>query len=183
MWLAQVGNERINETIDPEITIERALITYLKKGYSREWINQRLQAIQVRKELTDEWDDRGVQKGAEYAVLTDEITKAWAGLNTRQYKNIKGLKKENLRDNMSTLELVLNMLAEATTTEISKEEKPNTLEKNKAVAKRGGRVAGNARKEIEQQTGKPVITSKNAVDFSRLIADVIEGKDEDKDKE
>ena len=181
LWLAAVGNERINETIDPELTIERALITYLKKGYSREWINQRLQAIQVRKELTDEWDDRGVKKGTEYAILTDEITKAWAGLNTRQYKQLKGLKKENLRDNMSTLELVLNMLAEATTTEISKEERPNTFEKNKSVAKRGGRVAGNARKEIEQQTGKPVITSKSAVDFSQLIADVIEDKDKDKE--
>jgi prophage antirepressor-like protein len=178
MWLAAVGNERINETIDPEITIDRALDTYLKKNYSREWINQRLQAIQVRKELTDEWNDRGVQKGTEYAVLTDEITKAWAGINTRQYKQIKGLTKENLRDNMSTLELVLNMLAEATTTEISKKEKPNTFEKNKAVAKRGGNVAGNARKEIEAQTGDPVITAKNAVDFSRLIADVIEEKDE-----
>ena len=181
LWLASVGKDRINETIDPELTIERALTTYLKKGYSREWINQRLQAIQVRKELTDEWDNCGVQKGAEYAVLTDEITKAWAGINTRQYKQLKGLKKENLRDNMSTIELVLNMLAEATTTEISKEEKPSTFEKNKAVAKRGGRVAGNARKEIEAQTGKPVITGKkqNTVDFSRLIADVIENKDEE----
>ena len=181
MWLAQVGSERIDETIDPELTIDRALDTYLKKGYTREWINQRLQAIQVRKELTDEWDDRGIQKGAEYAVLTDEITKAWAGLNTRQYKQIKGLKKENLRDNMSTLELVLNMLAEATTTEISKEEKPNTFEKNKSVAKRGGGIAGNARKEIEAQTGKPVITSKNSVDFAKLLTDVIETEPE-KDK-
>jgi len=178
MWLAAVGNERINETIDPELTIDRALVTYLKKGYSREWINQRLQAIQVRKELTDEWDDRGVQQGAEYAVLTDEITKAWAGLNTRQYKQLKGLKKENLRDNMSTLEIVLNMLAEATTTEISKKEKPDTFDKNKSVAKRGGSVAGNARKEIEQQTGAPVITPKNAVDFSQLITGVLENKDE-----
>ena len=180
LWLSAVGNERINETIDPELTIERALVTYLKKGYSREWINQRLQAIQVRKELTDEWDDRGVKKGTEYAILTNEITRAWAGLSTQQYKQLKGLTKENLRDNMSTLELVLNMLAEATTTEISKEEKPNTFEKNKAVAKRGGGVAGNARKEIEQQTGKSVVSSKNNVDFSRLIADVIEGKEEDK---
>jgi len=180
LWLSAVGNERINETIDPELTIERALVTYLKKGYSREWINQRLQAIQVRKELTDEWDDRGVKKGTEYAILTNEISRAWAGLSTQQYKQLKGLTKENLRDNMSTLELVLNMLAEATTTEISKEEKPNTFEKNKAVAKRGGGVAGNARKEIEQQTGKSVVSSKNNVDFSRLIADVIEGKEEDK---
>jgi len=177
MWLAAVGNERINETIDPELTIERALVTYLKKGYTREWINQRLQAIQVRKELTDEWDDRGVKKGTEYAILTDEITKAWAGLSTRQYKQLKGLKKENLRDNMSTLELVLNMLAEATTTTLSKKEQPQSFEENKQVAKRGGRVAGNARREIEAQTGEPVISPKNAVDFSRLIADVIEGKD------
>jgi len=179
MWLAAVGSERIDETIDPEITIERALVTYLKKGYTREWINQRLQAIQVRKELTDEWDDRGVKKGIEYAVLTDEITKAWAGLNTRQYKQLKGLKKENLRDNMSTLELVLNMLAEATTTTLSKKESPQNFEENKQVAKRGGRIAGNARKEIEAQTGEPVISPKNAVDFSRLIADVIEGKNEE----
>ena len=178
LWLAAVGNERINETIDPEITIERALVTYLKKGYSREWINQRLQAIQVRKELTDEWDDRGVKKGIEYAVLTDEITKAWAGLNTRQYKQLKGLKKENLRDNMSTLELVLNMLAEATTTTLSKKENPQNFDENKQIAKRGGHIAGNARKEIEAQTGEPVISPKNAVDFSRLIADVIEGKNE-----
>ena len=126
MWLAQVGRERIEEVIDPELTIERALETYAKKGYSREWINQRLQAIQVRKELTDEWDKRGVKKGVEYAILTDEITKAWSGMTTRQYKNLKGLKKENLRDNMSTLELVLNMLAEATTTEISKQKQPGT---------------------------------------------------------
>jgi hypothetical protein len=179
LWLAAVGRERIDETIDPELSIERALITYLKKGYSREWINQRLQAIQVRKELTDDWDDRGVQKGAEYAILTDELTKAWAGLNTRQYKNLKGLKKENLRDNMSTLEIVLNMLAEATTTEISKEEKPNTFDENKKVAKRGGRVAGNARKEIEAQTGKPVVSPKNAVDFSQVITGLLENKDKE----
>jgi len=179
MWLAMVGKERIDETIDPELTIERALETYLKKGYSREWINQRLQAIQVRKELTDEWDNRGVQKGIEYAILTDEISKAWSGMTTRQYKNLKGLKKENLRDNMSTLELVLNMLAEATTTEISKEQQPETFKENVAVAKTGGRIAGNARKEIESTTGKPVITSKNAADFSNLISNIIEdtGKD------
>jgi prophage antirepressor-like protein len=179
LWLASVGKDRIDETIDPELTIDRALATYLKKGYSREWINQRLQAIQVRKELTDEWENRGVKQGGEYAILTDEITKAWAGMNTRQYKNLKGLKKESLRDNMSTLELVLNMLAEATTTEISKEEKPNTFEKNKAVAKRGGSVAGNARKDIEAQTGKPVITAKKAVDFARLLSDVIEEKEKE----
>ena len=158
LWLAQVGRERIEETIDPELTIDRALETYLKKGYSREWINQRLQAIQVRKELTDEWDARGVQKGVEYAILTDEITKAWSGMNTRQYKNLKGLKKENLRDNMTTLELVLNMLAEATTTEISKQKAPGGLHENVEVARSGGKVAGDARKAIEQQTGVPVIT-------------------------
>ena len=174
MWLAEVGRERIDETIDPELTIERALETYLKKGYSREWINQRLQAIQVRKELTDEWDSRGVKQGVEDAILTDEITKAWSGMTTRQYKNLKGLKKENLRDNMSTLELVLNMLAEATTTEISKEKNPQTFVDNRKVAKEGGEVAGNARKDIEERTGKPVITSKNAVDFSNLISDVID---------
>ena len=174
MWLAEVGRERIDEIIDPELTIERALETYLKKGYSREWINQRLQAIQVRKELTDEWDSRGVKQGAEYAILTDEITKAWSGMTTRQYKNLKGLKKENLRDNMSTLELVLNMLAEATTTEISKEKNPQSFSENRSVAKEGGEVAGNARKDIEERTGKPVITAKNAVDFSNLIFDVIE---------
>jgi len=169
-----VGKERIDETIDPELTIERALEAYLKKGYSREWVNQRLQAIQVRKELTDEWDNRGVQKGIEYAILTDEISKSWSGMTTRQYKNLKSLKKENLRDNMSTLELVLNMLAEATTTEISKEQKPETFEENKVVARAGGEVAGGARKDIEARTGKPVITSKNATDFSKLIVNLIE---------
>jgi hypothetical protein len=179
LWLAAVGKDRIDETIDPELTIDRALDTYLKKGYTREWINQRLQAIQVRKELTDEWDNRGVQKGMEYAILTDELTKAWAGLTTRQYKNIKGLKKENLRDNMSTLELVLNMLAEATTTTLSQEQKPQTLNENKRVAKQGGGIAGDTRKAIEKASGKPVISPKNAVDFSRLIADVVEGKDEE----
>jgi len=182
LWLAAVGRERIDETIDPELTIERALVTYLKKGYTREWINQRLQAIQVRKELTDEWDDRGVRNGMEYAILTDEITHAWSGMSTRQYKNLKGLKKENLRDNMSTLELVLTMLAEATTTEISKTVEPKTFEENKTVAKSGGRIAGNARKEIEATTGKPVITSQNAITFSKLISDVIvneEDKPED----
>ena len=146
LWLAQVGREHIEETIDPELTIERALETYLKKGYTREWINQRLQAIQVRKELTDEWDARGVQKGVEYAILTDEISRAWSGMSTRQYKNLKGLKKENLRDNMTTLELVLNMLAEATTTEISKQKAPSTFSENIAVAREGGEAAGIARK-------------------------------------
>ena len=166
LWLAQVGRERIEETIDPEMTIERALETYLKKGYTREWINQRLQAIQVRKELADEWDVRGVQKGVEYAILTDEISRAWSGMSTRQYKNLKGLKKENLRDNMTTLELVLNMLAEATTTEISKQKAPATLSENIDVARAGGKVAGDARKAIETQTGVPVITSKNAAQLS-----------------
>ena len=178
LWLAQVGRERIEETIDPELTIDRALETYLKKGYSREWINQRLQAIQVRKELTDEWDARGVQMGKEYAILTDEITKAWSGMNTRQYKNFKGLKKENLRDNMTTLELVLNMLAEATTTEISKQKAPEGLRENVAVARSGGKVAGDARKAIEQQTGVPVITSKNAAQLNQVVTNLIEATDE-----
>ena len=187
LWLAQVGRERIEETIDPELTIDRALETYLRKGYSREWINQRLQAIQVRKELTDEWDARGVQKGVEYAILTDEITKAWSGMNTRQYKNLKGLKKENLRDNMTTLELVLNMLAEATTTEISKQKAPEGLRENVEVARSGGKVAGDARKAIEQQTGVPVITSKNVAQLNQVVTNLIEATDEiaskDKSKE
>ena len=173
MWLAQVGRERIEETIDPELTIERALETYLKKGYSREWINQRLQAIQVRKELTDEWQNRGVKEGAEYAILTDEITKAWSGMSTRQYKNLKGLKKENLRDNMSTLELVLNMLAEATTTELSKTHEPQGLAENQSIARQGGKIAGNARKEIEENTGRPVITSKNATELNAVVTKLI----------
>ena len=162
MWLAMVGRERIEEIIDPELTIERALDTYAKKGYSPEWINQRMQTIRARKELTDAWDAHGVKKGKEYGILTDEVTKAWSGMTTRQYKNHKGLKKENLRDNMSTLELVLNMLAEATTTELTNAQNPRGLEENRAVAKQGGKVAGNARKEIESQTGRPVITSDNA---------------------
>ena len=174
-WLAQVGRERIEETIDPELTIERALETYLKKGYTREWINQRLQAIQVRKELTDEWDARGVQKGVEYAILTDEISRAWSGMSTRQYKNLKGLKKENLRDNMTTLELVLNMLAEATTTEISKQKAPETFSENINVARAGGKVAGDARKAIESQTGVPVITSKNSAQLNQVVTDLLEG--------
>lgn len=173
-WLAQVGHERIEETIDPELTIDRALETYLKKGYSREWINQRLQAIQVRKELTDEWSDRGVEKGREFAILTDEITRAWSDMTTRQYKNLKGLKKENLRDNMSTLELVLNMLAEATTTEFSKVTQPETFEANQEVAKAGGAVAGDARKSIEARTGRPVITGKNATEMAELVVDLLD---------
>mgnify|MGYP000638710216 CR=1 FL=1 len=175
LWLAQVGRERIEETIDPELTIERALETYLKKGYTREWINQRLQAIQVRKELTDEWDARGVQKGVEYAILTDEISRAWSGLSTRQYKNLKGLKKENLRDNMTTLELVLNMLAEAATTEISKQKSPETFSENLAIAREGGEAAGIARKAVEDRTGVPVITSKNAAQLNQVVTDLLEG--------
>ena len=174
LWLAEVGKERIEETIDPELTIDRALETYLKKGYSREWINQRLQAIQVRKELTDEWTDRGVKKGREFAILTDEITRAWSGLSTRQYKDFKGLKKENLRDNMSTTELVLNMLAETSTKDISKAEKPETFEDNVSVAKAGGGIAGIARKALEERIGKSVITSENAVQLNAVVSDMIE---------
>lgn len=180
MWLAEVGKERIDETIDPEITIDRALVTYLKKGYTREWINQRLQAIQVRKELTDSWQDHGVTQGKEYAILTNEISKAWSGMTTRKYKELKGLKKENLRDNMSTTELILNMLAETATKDIAESTNPQGLEENKKVAKRGGSIAGNARKEIESETGKPVITSKNAIDFGKLIDDVAKTIDMEK---
>lgn len=183
LWLAQVGRERIEETIDPELTIERALETYFKKGYSREWINQRLQAIQVRKELTDEWDARGVQKGVEYAILTDEISRAWSGMSTRQYKNLKGLKKENLRDNMTTLELVLNMLAEATTTEISKQRAPSTFAENMAVAREGGDVAGIARRAAEERTGKPVITSQNAAQLNRVVTDLLEAAGDEPNNE
>lgn len=175
LWLAQVGRERIEETIDPELTIDRALETYLKKGYTREWINQRLQAIQVRKELTDEWDARGVQKGVEYAILTDEISRAWSGMSTRQYKNLKGLKRENLRDNMTTLELVLNMLAEATTTQFSKDRKPSTFQENLEVAKAGGQVAGRTRKDIESQSNTPVISPKNAAQLNQVVTDLLEG--------
>ena len=182
MWLAAVGRERIEETIDPELAIDRALETYQKKGYSEEWIHQRLLSIRIRNALTDEWDKRGVEKGREYAILTDEISKAWSGMTTRKYKNLKGLTKENLRDNMSDMELVLNMLAEATTTEISKREQPETFDENVKIAKRGGTVAGNARKEIEQETGKPVITSKNAAELNKVVTDLIEGIAEDKEK-
>ena len=183
VWLAEIGKERIEETIDPELTIERALETYLKKGYSREWINQRLQAIQVRKELTDEWQDRGVQKGVEFAILTDEITKAWSGMSTRQYKNLKGLKKENLRDNMSTTEIVLNMLAEVSTTEISKTKQPQSFEENRTVAKQGGKIASDARINLEKATGKSVITSKNAEQLNSVVTDVIESiADDEKNK-
>ncbi len=161
-WLARIGYERIEEMDDPELAFDRAMETYLKKGYSKEWINQRLKSIEVRKELTDEWETRGVQKGQEFAILTDEITKAWSGLSIRQYKQVKGLKKEGLRDNMTNLELVLNMLAEATTTEISREKQPEGLEQNRVIAKQGGTIAGNTRKEIEEKTGKPVVSTTNA---------------------
>ncbi|WP_462132933.1 BRO-N domain-containing protein [Veillonella tobetsuensis] len=173
MWLAEVGKERIDEIIDPELTIDRALESYARKGYSREWINQRLQAIQVRKELTDTWQDHGVKGGNEYAILTNEISKAWSGMTTREYKNFKGLKKENLRDNMSTTELILNMLAETATKDIAEATNPQGLEENKQVAQDGGSIAGDARKSIEARTGKPVITSKNAIDLGRLISDVM----------
>ena len=173
-WLAMVGKERIEETIDPEQAIDRALDTYLKKGYSEEWIHQRLLAIRTRNELTDEWKKRGVQKGKEYAILTDEISRAWSGMTTGQYKRLKGLTKENLRDNMTDLELVLTMLAEASTTDISKTAKPQTFEENKQVAKRGGKVAGIARQALEAETGKPVITEKNAFDFQQLVTDIVE---------
>ena len=173
-WLAMVGKERIEETIDPEQAIDRALDTYLKKGYSEEWIHQRLLAIRIRNELTDEWKKRGVQKGKEYAILTDEISRAWSGMTTGQYKRLKGLTKENLRDNMTDLELVLTMLEEASTTDISKTAKPQTFEENKQVAKRGGKVAGIARQALEAETGKPVITEKNAFDFQQLVTDIVE---------
>lgn len=173
MWLAEVGKERVDEIIDPELTIDRALESYARKGYSREWINQRLQAIQVRKELTDTWQDHGVKAGNEYAILTNEISKAWSGMTTREYKDFKGLKKENLRDNMSTTELILNMLAETATKDIAEATNPQGLEENKQVAQDGGSIAGDARKSIEARTGKPVITSKNAIDLRRLISDVV----------
>ena len=173
-WLAMVGRERIEETIDPEQAIDRALETYLKKGYSEEWVHQRLLAIRIRNELTDEWKRRGVEKGKEYAILTDEITRAWAGMSTGQYKKLKGLKKENLRDNMSNLELVLTMLAEASTTDISKAEQPQGFSESQKIARRGGRVAGIARKTLEAETGRPVITSQNAADFRQLVTDIVE---------
>ncbi|MBQ8973209.1 MAG: Bro-N domain-containing protein [Clostridia bacterium] len=174
MWLAEVGRERIDETIDPELTIDRALETYSRLGYSPEWINQRLQTIRARKELTDEWKAHGVREGLENAILTDEVTKAWSGMTTRRYKDLKGLKKENLRDNMSTLELALNMLAEATTTELTKAQNPQGLSQNQVVAREGGSIAGNARKEIEARTGQPVITSKNAAKLNFVVTNLIE---------
>ena len=178
MWLAQVGRERIEETIDPELTIDRALETYQKKGYSDEWIHQRLLSIRVRNVLTDEWQKSGVRKGVEYAILTDEMTKAWSGMNTRQYKNLKGLKKENLRDNMSDMELILNMLAESTSTEISKNENPSSFAESQAIAMRGGKVAKEARLAVEQQTGKSVITSQNAAQLNTIVTNLIESSDD-----
>lgn len=184
LWLAAVGRERIEETIDPEQAIDRALETYQKKGYDADWIHQRILSIRVRNELTAEWQARGVEQGQEYAILTDEITKAWSGMTTRQYKNLKGLKKENLRDNMSTLEIVLNMLAEATTTELSKAHRPEGFEESRIVARRGGKVAGDARRAIEADTGRPAITAENAAQLNAVVTDVIQGVAEaDKPKE
>ena len=180
LWLAQVGRERIEETIDPELTIDRALETYARLGYQDDWINQRLQTIRARKELTDQWKSHGVQQGKEYVILTDEITRAWSGMSTRQYKNLKGLKKENLRDNMSTLELALNMLAEATTTELTKTQNPQGLTQNQKVAKEGGTVAGNARKDIEQRTGRPVITPENRTQLSSVVSDLLMDPENDR---
>lgn len=174
IWLAEIGRERIEETIDPEQAIDRALETYLKKGYSEEWVHQRVLAIRIRNELTDEWKKRGLEKGKDFAILTDEISRAWSGMTTRQYKRLKGLKKENLRDNMSDLELVLTMLAEASTRDISQAEQPEGFAENQAVARRGGNVAGVARKALEAETGKPVITSQNAADFARLVGEIVE---------
>ena len=175
LWLAAVGRERIEETIDPEQTIDRALETYQKKGYDADWIHQRILSIRVRNELTAEWQARGVEQGREYAILTDEITKAWSGMTTRQYKNLKGLKKENLRDNMSTLEIVLNMLAETTTTELSKVHRPEGFEESRIVARRGGKVAGDARRAIEADTGRPAVTAENAAQLNAVVTDVIQG--------
>ena len=181
MWLAQVGKERIEETIDPELSIDRALGTYARLGYSAEWINQRIRTIQARKELTDAWKEHGVEEGREYAILTDEVTRAWSGMSTRQYKRLKGLKKQNLRDNMSTLELALNMLAEATTTELTKAENPQGLAENIVVSQAGGKVAGDARRSIEARTGRPVITSENAAQLNAVVTNLIEGVAEDED--
>ena len=183
LWLARVGTERIEETIDPEQAIDRALETYQRKGYSDEWIHQRLMSIRVRNALTDEWQKSGVQQGREYAILTDEITRAWSGMSTRQYKNLKGLKKENLRDNMSDMELILNMLAESTSTEISKNENPSSFAESQAIAKRGGKVALEARKAVEQQTGKSVITSQNAAQLNTVVTNVIDSVSKEADKE
>ena len=177
VWLAQVGRERIEETIDPEQAIDRALETYQRKGYSPDWIHQRILAIRVRNELTAEWQARGVEQGREYAILTDEITRAWSGMTTKQYKQLKNLKKQNLRDNMSTAEIVLNMLAEVATTELSKGQQPEGFAENKEVARRGGRIAGQARQAIEADSGQPVITSQNAAQLNAVVTQVIETVD------
>ena len=174
LWLAQVGRERIEETIDPEQAIDRAMQTYLRKGYSEEWIHQRLLSIRIRNDLTAEWQTRGVERGREFAILTDEITRAWSGMSTRQYKNLKGLKKENLRDNMTDLELVLTMLSEATTTEISKKEQPEGFAENLEVARSGGEIAGDTRKAIERRTGKPVVSAQNAAQLNGVVTGIIE---------
>jgi len=174
LWLAQVGRERIEETLDPELIADRLVSTYERAGYTQEWINQRLQAISARKELTDEWKSRGVQQGKEYAILTDELTRAWSGMTTRQYKNLKGLKKQSLRDNMSTTELTLNQLAEVATRELSQQERPEGFDANKRVAQAGGSVAGNARRDLEQRLGRPVITSANATQLNHVVTQMIE---------
>ena len=179
MWLAQVGRERMEETIDPELAIDRALDTYLKKGYSEDWIHQRLLSIRVRNELTTEWKQRGIKSGNEYAILTDEISRAWSGMTTREYKDLKGLKKENLRDNMSTTEIILNMLAETATKDISARTKPETFAESKKVAKRGGSIAGNARRELEEELGETVITSKNATQLNTIVTELIEATAEE----
>ena len=174
LWLAQVGRERIDETLDPELIADRLVATYERQGYTKEWINQRLMSISARKELTDEWKERGIKQGKEYAILTDELTRAWSGMSTRQYKNLKGLKKESLRDNMSTTELVINMLAETATREFSEAEKPQGFDQNVSVAKRGGKVAGDARKAIEAGTGKTIITNKKAAELNHVVTEMIE---------
>ncbi len=183
LWLAQVGSERISETIDPELSIERAVETYARLGYPADWINQRLQTIRAGKELTDQWKTHGVQQGKEYAILTDELTRAWSGMSTRQYKNLKGLKKENLRDNMSTLELALNMLAEATTTELTRVQNPQGMQENREVVQEGGSVAGNARKDIENRTGRPVITAENRMQLSQAVTGLILDAQEQKESQ
>ena len=174
LWLAQVGRERIEETLDPELIADRLVSTYERAGYTQEWINQRLQAISARKELTDEWKNRGIQQGKEYAILTDELTRAWSGMTTRQYKNLKGLKKQSLRDNMSTTELTLNQLAEVATRELSQQEQPIGFNANKRVAQAGGSVAGNARKDLEQRLGRPIITSQNAAQLNHVVTKMLE---------
>ena len=182
LWLAQVGRERIEETLDPELIAERLVATYERKGYTREWINQRLQAISARKELTDEWKDRGIHQSKEYALLTDELTRAWSGMTTRQYKDLKGLKKQSLRDNMSTTELTLNQLAEVATRELSQQAQPEGFEANKRVAQAGGSVAGNARKDLEQRLGRPIITKQNAAQLNHVVTQMIEASIEAADE-